>query len=111
MGLGKHRCLWTIALGIVLIIVGTIYGGQGGGPSQSATAWHPAAPAVRQLTATSAVYSGHRPEFIASVYECRKHGERVFSDERCGSDARIRTVRNPSRMDAPETAILTRTLH
>ena len=109
MGASTHRCLWTIAVGVALIVVGTIYGGQGAAPSESAPVWH-AAPPVKQLTAASVVYSGHRPDFIASVYECRRRGERIFSDERCGSDARIRAIRDPSRMDALGTAIPSRTL-
>jgi hypothetical protein len=102
-----HRCLWTIAVGIALIIVGTLYGGRGAGPSESATALH-APRAVKQPSAGPAVYSGHRRDFIASVYECRRRGERIFSDERCGSDARVRTIRDPSRMDIQDTGSLTR---
>lgn len=109
MGASTHRCIWTIAVGIALILVGTIYGGQGSGPAEPATAWH-ATPRIRQLTPTAAVYSGHRPDFIATVYECHRHGERIFSDARCGADAHMRSIRDPSRMDAQGTATPTRTL-
>jgi hypothetical protein len=37
---------------------------------------------------------------IATVYECRQNGIRVFSDSRCGTGAEVRTVHAPNRMDA-----------
>lgn len=30
----------------------------------------------------------------------------MFSDERCGADARVRAIRDPSHMDAQDTTIL-----
>src|SRR5262249_23470306 len=46
------------------------------------------------------------PTLIASVFECERHGERVFSDRRCGENARVRAIAAPNRMEAPDPAVL-----
>ena len=108
MGGTYDRYFWTVAVGLALIIVGTLYGSgrQGTAPTApAAAAPAPVPDIVRPFSERSPASSVHA-RFIASVYECRRGGERVFSDERCGSDARLRTIRDPSHMDAQDTTIL-----
>ena len=109
MGADKDRWFWTFAVGVALIVVGTIYG-SGGRASGSVPQERTAAPAAAPLLArdftehAAPVPSQH--DVIASVYECRTHGHRVFSDESCGSGAEVRSIKAPSRMDPQDTSIL-----
>jgi hypothetical protein len=41
---------------------------------------------------------------IARVFECERDGQRVYSDQRCGSDAAVREIDAPNRMDAQDTS-------
>lgn len=43
---------------------------------------------------------------IATVFECRVNGQRIYSDQRCGSSADERPIPAPNRMDAQDTSIL-----
>ena len=110
MGGDKDRWFWTFAVGAALIVVGTIYGSGGkasGASLHGADAPPPAVPRVASdFTERAPAAPAHHAGVIASVYECRTGGRRVFSDERCGSDARVRAIQAPSRMDAQDTRIL-----
>ena len=109
MGADKDRWFWTFAVGVALIVVGTIYG-SGGRASGAVPRERPAAPPAAPLAAqdfTEPAAPASPRQVIASVYECRTRGRHVFSDERCGSGAELRTIQAPSRMDPQDTSILT----
>jgi hypothetical protein len=44
------------------------------------------------------------PDSIARIYECEHDGQRVLSDQPCGSGATVRLVREPNRMQAQDTS-------
>lgn len=110
MGGDKDRWFWTFAVGVALIVVGTIYGsgGRAAGRALDTTAVPPQAVPLtaRDFTEHAARPAASRSNVIASVYECRTRGHHVFSDESCGSGAQVRTITAPSRMDAQDTSIL-----
>jgi hypothetical protein len=110
VGGDKDRWFWTLAVGAALIAVGTIYGsgGKAGGAALRAGDAPAAqlAPAAGDLTERTAAIPAPRPEILTQVYECRVRGHHVFSDERCAADARVRSIRSPSRMDPQDTSIL-----
>jgi hypothetical protein len=43
---------------------------------------------------------------IATVFECRVRGQRIYSDQRCGPQADERPIQAPNRMDSQDTSIL-----
>jgi hypothetical protein len=43
---------------------------------------------------------------IATVFECRVRGQRIYSDQRCGPEADERPIQAPNRMDSQDTSIL-----
>jgi hypothetical protein len=45
-----------------------------------------------------------RDDGIARVYECDRDGQRILSDQPCGSHAQVRIVTAPNRMDAQDTS-------
>jgi hypothetical protein len=47
-----------------------------------------------------------RDNTIASVFQCDKGGQRIYSDQRCGEHAQVRQIEAPSRMDPQDTSIL-----
>jgi hypothetical protein len=47
-----------------------------------------------------------RDNTIASVFQCDKGGQRIYSDQRCGEHAHVRQIEAPSRMDRQDTSIL-----
>lgn len=49
-----------------------------------------------------------RRDSITHVYECERDGQRVLSDQRCGSDAEILEIARSNRMDAQDTRNLYR---
>lgn len=109
MGADKDRWFWTFAVGVALIVVGTIYGSGGraaGSVPQERTRASQAAPQIARDFTEHAAPAPSRQDVIASVYECRTQGQRVFSDASCGSDAAVRSIQAPSRMDPQDTSIL-----
>lgn len=109
MGGDKDRWFWTFAVGVALIVVGTIYG-SGGRASGSVPHVRTAPQSVplipQDFTEHAAPPAASPAGVIASVYECRTRGQRVFSDASCGSGAEVRTIKAPSRMDPQDTSIL-----
>ena len=104
--MGGKTCFWMIAAGIALIAVGTLYGS--GAPAAGPAPAHQTLPVSLPLARDfSNPAPAHRPSVIATVFECRRHGRLVFSDQRCGSDAQLRRIEEPSRMDAPDIRVLT----
>lgn len=43
---------------------------------------------------------------MATVFECRVNGQRIYSDQRCGSMSEEHPIQAPNRMDAQDTGIL-----
>ena len=43
---------------------------------------------------------------IATVFECRVNGQRIYSDQRCGSKAEEHSIQAPNRMDPQDTSML-----
>ena len=46
------------------------------------------------------------PSTIGRVFECEQDGQRVLSDQRCGTDATVREISAPNRMQAQDTSVL-----
>lgn len=52
-------------------------------------------------------FSGRRsPDAIARVFECERNGQRILSDQPCGTDASVREIAAPNRMRAQDTSSL-----
>jgi hypothetical protein len=47
-----------------------------------------------------------RKRSIARIFECERDGQRVLSDQPCGSDAQVRMIDAPNRMRAQDTSQL-----
>jgi hypothetical protein len=112
VGSDKDRGFWAIAIGAALVVVAVIYGLRArvaDSPVPAAVARFETSSAVGQALAQSPAArptAERRPQIIASVFECRANGRRVFSDQRCGASTRVRSVAVPNRMDPQDTGSL-----
>jgi hypothetical protein len=107
-----ERWFWIITSALVIAVVGALHSFGGSSPTSNSTSIPQAAnsgplPAQGEI-ATSRLSLHAAPEAprIATVFECRINGQRIYSDQRCGSNADERPILAPNRMDAQDTGIL-----
>lgn len=62
-------------------------------------------PSSPRIASTPAAPKGNS---IAEVYECEEDGQRILSDQLCGSSANVVKIMAPNRMDAQDTSGLYR---
>jgi hypothetical protein len=110
----RERWFWIITSALVVAIVAALhtFGASGLNSIKTSTQAATSAP----LPAEDAIDvprpfpqpSPARPADarIATVFECRVSGQRIYSDQRCGSKADERPIQAPNRMDAQDTSIL-----
>jgi hypothetical protein len=106
---------WIITSALVVAVVGALHAFGGSSPSSNSTSSPQTAssapfPAQAEIAAPRlslhASAEGPADARIATVFECRVNGQRIYSDQRCGSNANERPILAPNRMDAQDTSIL-----
>jgi hypothetical protein len=111
----REGWFWIITSALVVAIVAALHAFGASGPSSVKTSTVETAMSA-PLPAKDAIdvprptpqASPARPADarIATVFECRVSGQRIYSDHRCGSKADERPIQAPNRMDAQDTSIL-----
>jgi len=106
----ERRDGWDVLICVIVValLAGGAYAVRSYSPEMSAPL-----PSVAPSLETPRVEMGHTVERaaespIAVAYECWRDGQRILSDKRCGSDASLRTIAEPNRMDAQDTSGLYR---
>jgi hypothetical protein len=111
----REGWFWIITSALVVAIVAALHAFGASGPSsintstlQTATSAPLPAEDAIDVPKPSPQASPVRPADarIATVFECRLSGQRIYSDQRCGSKADERPIQVPNRMDAQDTSIL-----
>jgi hypothetical protein len=106
---------WLITSALVVAVVGALHAFGGSSPSSNSTSSPQtviSAPLLAQVESDAPRLPSHaNPEApadarIATVFECRVNGQRIYSDQRCGSNADEHPILGPNRMDAQNTNIL-----
>ena len=105
---------WDLSFGIIvvgIIVIGLIviaHKREPKGPSTQAlpTMDVMSAPASAPELAPAEREQSRSPRIIATVYECFINGERVMSDRPCATNATLREISAPNRMDAQDTSHL-----
>lgn len=109
----EERDKWDVLIGVIVValVAGGVYVVRSHSPEMSAppplSATAPSRETPRIEMHRSAVEPSAESS-IAVVYECRRDGQRILSDRPCGSDAAMRTIAEPNRMDAQDTSRLHR---
>jgi hypothetical protein len=67
-------------------------------PPARATSEPPIEPSSSMAEAPLTAFQGSAREPIALVFECRADGQTIFSDQRCGTQARLRSIQAPNSM-------------
>ena len=108
----EERDRWDVLIGV--IVVALVAGGVYVIKSHAPVATPPPIAAAAPSRETSPIAMDHgsveraAQSPIAVAYECWRDGHRILSDEPCGSDASIRAIAEPNRMDAQDTTQLYR---
>jgi len=106
---------WMITSALVVAVVGALHAFGGSSPSSNSTSSPQTALSTSQRAQVEGVApkltshaspEGHADTRIATVFECRANGQRIYSDRRCGPNADEHPILAPNRMDAQDTNIL-----
>jgi hypothetical protein len=65
-----------------------------------------ASPSEPGPTAPSRPLNAAGVPIIATVFECQERGHHIFSDQRCGRSAQVRSVEAPNSMDPQDTSAM-----
>jgi hypothetical protein len=110
----EHRD-WIFGAVVTALVIGAIFWLQGQAREENTVEIQAPVEAVplpepaTQLppeVGTSESEPVYRRNSIAHVFECERNGQRVLSDQPCGSDSAIREIAAPNRMDAQDTRFL-----
>lgn len=104
----EERDRWDVRIGVLLValVVGGVYVArrhQPQDPPPTTVETIPPAAASPRVEMGVAVVKRASDAPIALVYECNRNGQKVLSDRPCGSDAAVREIAAPNRMDAQDT--------
>lgn len=107
---------WIIGLVVAALVIGTLYWvrsqpieQKSGAPNTAALGspvQNPSSPPQERYLEEPTQASPVRSVPIARLHECERGGQLVFSDQPCGSDAEVREVLAPNRMDSQDTSRL-----
>jgi hypothetical protein len=103
---------WIITSVLVVAVLGALHSFGASRPSSNSISSPQAAdsgplPAQGEIAAPRpSLQAAPEAPRIATVFECRVNGQRIYSDQRCGSKADERPILAPNRMDAQDTSIL-----
>lgn len=109
----EERDKWDVLIGVIVValVAGGVYVVRSQSPEMSAP---PPLAATAPSRETPRIEMDHRTvepaaqSPIAVAYECWRNGQRILSGRPCGSDAAMRTIAEPNRMDAQDTTQLYR---
>ena len=109
----EERDRWDVLIGVIVValVAAGVYVVRSYSPEISGP---PPIAATAPSHQTPPIEMDHRiveraPEAsIAVAYECWRDGQRILSDRPCGSDASMRTITEPNRMDPQDTSGLYR---
>jgi hypothetical protein len=106
----RERWFWSIAGAVAVAVVAVLY------VSSAPYGINPVAQPTESLALKQAPGEQKAPPRIVieraantgtpTVFECRVNGQRIYSDQRCGSMSEEHPLRAPNRMDAQDTRIL-----
>lgn len=104
----EERDRWDVRIGVLLValVVGGVYLARRHQPQElPPTTVETIIPvAVSPRVQMGAAVVERAPDApIALAYECNRNGQKVLSDRPCGSDAAVREIAAPNRMDAQDT--------
>lgn len=104
----EERDRWDVRIGVLLValVVGGVYLARRHQPQEPpATTVETITPlaASPRVQMGAAVVKRTSDAPIAFAYECNRNGQKVLSDRPCSSDAAVREIAAPNRMDAQDT--------
>jgi hypothetical protein len=112
----EERDRWDVLIGVIVValVAGGAYVIKSHAPETTPPPPIGAAAPSRETPRIEMDHGSVEPAAespVAVAYECWRDEQRILSDRPCGSDASIRAIAEPNRMDAQDTTQLYRPAH